>query len=402
MKQCAKCLETKPLDAFNVATQSKDGRRPRCKECRVADRALLRPAIADDFEVKGTSSELSPDGEIKTQWVQARPERTIIEGVKEAIPTAHYVKGMSTLVDESGKVVAQWIKTSVEQEARYDALIKAIKTIVEPWDGFDPVAAPSYSDDDLMCIYPMGDPHIGMFTWGEETGTDFDMKIAERNLCGAVDQLVASAPNAKRALLLNLGDYFHGDNPQNRTTRSGHALDIDTRWAKVLRVGLRAFRRNIDRALEKHEIVEVWSMIGNHDDCSSIMLSLALEQAYEREPRVLINTSPAKHQAMQFGQNMISSTHTDTCRMRDLIRIMACDWPEMWGATRYRYGYTGHVHHDSAIEEPGAKVESFRTLAPKDAYHSASKYRSGQDMKCITLHREYGEISRNTVGISRL
>jgi hypothetical protein len=46
--------------------------------------------------------------------------------------------------------------------------------------------------------------------------------------------------------------------------------------------------------------------------------------------------------------------------------------------------------------------ESFRTLAAKDAWHSGQGYRSGRDMKCIILHKEFGEIGRQTVNLAML
>lgn len=37
MKTCSKCGETKPLDEFHKYKRSKDGRVPRCKDCRRAE-----------------------------------------------------------------------------------------------------------------------------------------------------------------------------------------------------------------------------------------------------------------------------------------------------------------------------------------------------------------------------
>lgn len=37
MKTCTKCGETKPLDSFHRHPRSRDGRKPRCKACRVAE-----------------------------------------------------------------------------------------------------------------------------------------------------------------------------------------------------------------------------------------------------------------------------------------------------------------------------------------------------------------------------
>ena len=43
---------------------------------------------------------------------------------------------------------------------------------------------------------------------------------------------------------------------------------------------------------------------------------------------------------------------------------------------------------------------AFNTLAGKDAWHSASGYRSKQSMKAITLHKTHGEVTRNTVTLA--
>jgi hypothetical protein len=248
----------------------------------------------------------------------------------------------------------------------------------------------------------MGDPHLGMFAWAQETGQNFDLKIAEANLVGAVDHLVGLAPPAEEALIINLGDFYHTDNQTNRTARSGHALDVDSRWSKVLGVGIRAMRRCIDAALKKHARVTVICEIGNHDDHSSVMLAHCLSQFYERDPRVTVDVSPAKFHWYRFGRNLIGTTHGDTAKPDRLPAVMACDRPKDWGETEHRYWYTGHVHHDSLKEYPGCIVETFRTLAPGDAWHRGQGYRSGQDMKCDVLHREFGRINRHVVGIRQL
>ena len=81
---------------------------------------------------------------------------------------------------------------------------------------------------------------------------------------------------------------------------------------------------------------------------------------------------------------------------------MAADRAEDWGDTEYRYWYTGHIHSKNSMEFPGCTWESFRTLAAKDAWHSAMGYRSGRDMNSITLHKEYGEVGRNTASIKMI
>jgi hypothetical protein len=104
----------------------------------------------------------------------------------------------------------------------------------------------------------------------------------------------------------------------------------------------------------------------------------------------------------KFGVNLIGVTHGHTVKAKDLGEIMAVDCKDDWSNSEYRYWYCGHIHHDTKVEYRTCIVETFRTLAPKDAWHHGSGYRSGQDMKSITLHKDYGEEDRATVGIRRI
>lgn len=319
-----------------------------------------------------------------------------------AIPPGHLVKGVSTLVGADGETKAQWIKTTKQEEDRYTALIEAMSKIAEPWQGkAEPTPPPSFSDEDLLCVYPMGDPHLGMHAWADEAGDNFDLSIAERNLYTAADRLVSLAPKAERGLIANLGDFFHADG-KGATTTKGTRVDVDTRWPKVLATGVRLMRRIIERALDCHKHVTVINEIGNHDDHSSIMLSVCLAQFFERETRVTIDTSPAAFHWYRFGSCLLGFHHGHLVKHRELGEIMAADRPEDWGETEHRFFHVGHVHHDTVKELRGVTVESHRTLATADAWHHGQGYRSGHDMKMDVLHRRFGRINRHIVGIDQI
>ena len=311
------------------------------------------------------------------------------------------VTGQSVLYDAEGKVKLQWVKSKKDDTAEAARhVFEAYKDKLPQVERRLPMRE-SFSDDYLSVI-PFGDPHVGLHSWAEETGDDFDLKIAERDLCAAVHRLVNTSPETRHCLIANLGDYFHADNMDAQTWRSGHKLDVDSRWAKVLRIGLRAIRQCIESALERHETVTVINAIGNHDDHSSIFLTVALSHIYENEPRVVINDLPRAVHFHEFGKVMLAVTHGHSIKMAQLPLVSATEEPEIWGRTRFRYGLTGHIHHDSAKEYNGMKVESFRTLSARDAYAASHGYRSGRDMKCIVYHRDFGEVERHTVSIEML
>jgi len=307
------------------------------------------------------------------------------------------VKGVSTLYDEDGQVKVQWVKTQ-NQGFSPEEIAEAFNESLADFTAC-PVTAPKELDKDLLATYVYGDPHIGMLAHRDESGEDFDLKIATRDLQRATKMLVDRSPPAENSLILQLGDFFHSDTPQNRTTRSGNVLDVDGRWFKVLNVGIDLMIELIISALTKHQNVVVKNIVGNHDDTSSIMLSVAINKYFRNESRVTVDTSPAKFWYYQFGKVLIGSTHGDTAKPEKLPQIMAADKPKEWGDAEYRYWYTGHIHNRQAMEFPGVLWESFRTLAGKDAWHSGQGYRSNRDMSCIIHHREYGEIGRNTASL---
>lgn len=367
-------------------------------------RAVLElGSIEAAADALGKSAERVRDDLTAAERQAARVGYAPAHDMTHTAPVGFSVKGVSTLYGNDGSVRGQWVKTAADRESQLAALFDAVQSIVEPFRGrSDAPRAPQHGDESLLAVYPMGDPHFGLFAWADECGEQFDLSTAEANLVAAVDKLVGLAPAAKQALVINLGDFFHTDNSSNRTARSGHALDVDGRWQQILAVGIRAMRRCVDRALEKHESVRVINAIGNHDDHSAIVLSLCLAGYYENNPRVTIDTSPSPFHWLRFGACLLGVTHGDSAKFADLPGIMAHDRAEDWGATKHRFWYCGHVHHDSLKEFPGVTVETFRTLAARDAWHHRSGYRSGRDMKLDILHRDHGRIARHIVGIDRI
>jgi hypothetical protein len=319
-----------------------------------------------------------------------------------ADPAFGQVHGTSTLLDADGNLRLQWVKTKAG-EPTAEEIAKLFRDVMTDMPRLPKIARPKGRFvNDLMVVYPMGDPHIGMYAWAAETGQDFDLTIAERNLASATAHLVECAPASETALIANVGDFYHADNTDNKTLRSGHSLDVDTRWAKVLRVGIRTMRACIEHALKKHKHVHIINEIGNHDDHSSQMLTVALALYYEKNPRVTFDESSGKFHYHRFGKNLIGVTHGDGPKPEQLGPIMATDRAQDWGQTEHRYWYTGHIHHRKVVEMAGCTAESFRTLAARDAWTAGSGYRSGRDMCSIVLHKEYGEVERHRIDIAML
>ncbi len=314
------------------------------------------------------------------------------------------ISGTSTLYDVDGNIKIQWVKTQLNKEKYLDAVKEALLDVFDEYEGkSQKIRAPIiFGHKDLLAVYPMGDPHLGMYAWADECGEDFDCDIAKKNLCDAVDNLVDRSPPAHTAIILNLGDFFHADNQSNQTSQSGNSLDVDSRWARVIKIGVQAMIQCVYSALKKHKKVVVRNVIGNHDDHSSQMLSIAMDLFFSNNPRVVVDDSPSHFWYYQHGKVLLGSTHGDMAKPDKLEGIMAADKKVEWGQTDYRYWLTGHIHNQQVKEFAGCVWESFRTLAAKDAWHSAMGYRAGRDMKAIIYHKDFGEVERHTMSIAML
>jgi hypothetical protein len=352
------------------------------------------------------------DGESNSYYsrvVQAVQKKAAQRGFSPAhdmshiVPDGFKVKGTSTLYDEFGKPRMQWVKSNADEERRWELFREAVAVLSEEVKGLAPsTPAPSHSLADLLTVIPMGDPHFGLYCWAAETGDDFDSDKARAITLAAVDRLLASAPNSETCVILPLGDVFHANDQTNQTPAHKHQLDVDTRFVRVLQIGIATYRHAILRALQKHQKVIVRFIQGNHDPQSVWSLAFSMAAYFENEPRVEVDLSPSKFWFYRFGKVLLGSTHGDTVKPDALEGIMASDRAEDWGQTKYRYWYTGHIHSSNKKEFRGCVWESFRTLAAQDAYAAGHGYRAGRDMLAIVHHKDYGEIERHRCDVGML
>jgi len=372
---------------------------------RLRSRAIPPPVppLPEGFDVASVSTQIDANGETRGQSIKARAH---VEPAADTVPDGHIVSGVSTLIGPNG-VTAQWVKTRGDKDRSLQAWIDAAPAVLERVapgvrDAIAPTAAPALDalDDDRCVGYVIGDAHIGMLCWAPETGANWDVKIAEGVMHEAIDYLFATTPRTRECLIVNVGDLQHADSPTNATPEGGNRLDVDGRDQRVRRAVIRVLRYYIERALEKHERVTYINQPGNHDPYATSWLGLLLATAFEREPRVEIDTSPAPWRAHQFGRNMITVTHKPQ-QGEDIGHQMAALWPEMWGATEHRVCLAGHVHHQTRKERPGFEIETFGILAPRDAWHAGRGYLAKRRMTAIVWHREHGEDSRATFHVSR-
>jgi len=306
----------------------------------------------------------------------------------DMVPVLGWAK--SSVPDENGLTYSYMLKP----DAANDDIIDRIRSAVEGIAPALPVDPPGLVDDDLMTLYPIADAHVGMMAWGIETGEDYDTKIAVDRLTNWVGKCVASSPPSKTAIVLGVGDLLHADDQTNMTPRSKHALDVDTRHFKTIDMTIAAIGSCIEAARVKHETVLVRILPGNHDMHAYMAILFSLFERYREDARVIVQKEPGEFFAHEFGKVLIAAHHGDKAKAQNMVLHLADRYPEMWGRTRHRFLFTGHLHHHKSQDIGGVQWEQLRAVTSKDAYATAHGYTARSEMQAVTYHRERGEVSR--------
>lgn len=313
-------------------------------------------------------------------------------------PAGMFLKGTSTLYDADGTMVMQWVKNNREFERQAEAL----EQLVESLEGRIKPARPvkrvrsAERNGELLNLYVLTDAHLGMYAHHEEGGSNWDLSIAEDKINEAFDDLSGRMPKASQAVLCELGDFLHSDGMFPVTPTSGHVLDQDSRYWKVIDTATRVLRGAIDKLLRKYDKVSLLICQGNHDPSTSIAIQRIFASFLSDEPRIDVLLSPLPYYAMPFGDVLLGFTHGHKAKRAKLPDVFTSEFRKLVGQTKQTFIHTGHFHSQAVEEFGSAIIEQHPTIAARDSHSSHGGWNSMRAMKAITYHSTRMEISRCT------
>ncbi len=315
------------------------------------------------------------------------------------VPDGHKIKGVSTFYNEDGNPVRQWVKSQTDEQRQFEILVERLESANENLPKFKPTAAPKSVDQDLLALATITDFHLGMYAYEAETGDDWDIRIARDVFLNAINDMIKASPAAGIGMLCQLGDFLHWDGILSVTPQSGHILDADTRYGKLVELSMSVMTEACKLMLKRYGKVLVVSAEGNHDISGSIWLRKHLKHTFSNETRLEVIDNDFPYYAYLHGKTMLGFHHGHKMKLAALHKLFASEprFRSMWGKADYTYLHTGHYHHERLIEDGGAIAEMHPTLSGRDAYAARGGYVSARGAKIITYSKVDGEISRSTV-----
>jgi hypothetical protein len=316
------------------------------------------------------------------EWAVDRFEVHTSEGYRKDRKVDWHVRDGQVLtgdVEDSGKMLivpmyhirVKFIRKVQEIRGRQcvEDLIQAAKAAAPKY----PKITHKQTAGELLYEIGIPDLHFGRLTWEEETGENYDIKIARKMVLQVLVELLSYSKlfNVGK-ILLPIGNDFFNVNNKEGTTSHGTRQQEDTRWQKTYRAGRELAIEMIDTCASVAP-VDVLIVPGNHDEERIFALGDALDCWYHGNKRVTVNNKAMKRKYYVYGNNLIGFTHGSEEVRGSLTAIMPVEVPDLWAKTTYREWHTGHKHHKTDTvqrvdENFGIVVRILRSLAPIDAW----------------------------------
>jgi hypothetical protein len=308
--------------------------------------------------------------------------------------------------------VCVWLKAREQSELQLESI--AEKTIAQmashapTMEQYRGLVLPATNSSGKMLELDIMDVHLGMLSWSQETGKDYDAEIAGSRYMQGLFSLVGLSEQVcarPEAILLPTGnDFLHIDTERGSTT-GDTPVDVDTRATRVFELGKMLIVKAVDYLLTKTPVVVVPFVPGNHDRFSLLHLAQTIAAWYRNmSGRVIVDFSPRLRKYTRWGKCLLGHTHGSEEKRARLPMIMAHEEPEAWAGTVHRAWRLGHWHSAGSFLVPvgetidGVWVEQSAALAPRDAWHTRKGFVGAPAQATATLwDKEKGPQTRFSV-----
>ena len=340
------------------------------------------------------------------KWEVGRKDKTVDLEWQKGVATGRVKDTGKIHVEPLFQVKVKLSRRKVDKDLglQKEAVIEEIKAYMK--SPFDPakilkkygLAANQFAAGKKNCALEINVPdlHLGKLAWGEETGDNYDIKIAVERYKNAVAELISRTNISEiEKFILVVGHDFLNVDAKNNMTTAGTVQSSDVRFYKMVKIGKQLLIDTIDE-LSLLAPVDVVVVPGNHDTNSMLMMGDILLAFYHNSKVVNVFNDPAPRKYYRYGQTGLMYTHGHSEKIDDLGIIFATENKQLWAETAFHRVHLGHFHHQKQIrfkdvqEQVGCTIKIISSLSSNDAWHTEKGYLSLKGAEAFLYHRDHG------------
>ena len=262
-----------------------------------------------------------------------------------------------------------------------------------------------FKTDGILLELSCPDLHLGKLSWNEETGEDYDIKIACERFREAINDLLSKTPlDIVDRILFPIGNDMIQIDSRKGTTTAGTIVDSDSRFRKMLIIAKNLLIETIDK-LSMIAPVDVIVVSGNHDYDTMFSLGMILEAFYHNNSSINIDNSAKQRKYYQYFNTGILFTHGNEEKHNDLGLIFATENPKLWSSVKFREVQLGHFHKNKKLnyvsvdDFTGFQIVVLPSLSAADFWHNSKGYMSLKQAKAFLYDKTKGKIAEFTYNI---
>ena len=336
----------------------------------------------------------------------SRESDTIIQGNEQQMSDADFL--LTSHGFNPDQWVLVWAKNSVYNVQRKGGMVDTFyssRITVQPNKGItekDTLAhfiekAEKYSpvqprtvkqSSENILVINIADVHLGQLSWGEETGENYDYKIATARFKELIHDIIAKSPHKQygKIYFISGNDFFNTDTVTNTTT-AGTQQTNDVRHQKMFDKGCDLLIWAVDalRSAFPQSPIETLLVPGNHDTMMSYHAAKVMYAWFKNDKTVTIDISPKLHKGFAYGATALLFTHGQN-ELKNLEWAYT-EFRNLIGSTRCTEIHVGHKHRIKVEEKNGAIIRSNPTPAALDNW----SYAQGYGAVAQTISRVYSK-----------
>ena len=224
-------------------------------------------------------------------------------------------------------------------------------------------------NDENVLIINFFDVHFSKLAHKEETGMEYNYKIAEQIIIDNIMKYINRFKDRSfEYIYFAIGqDFFNSeaDGMTNKNTKQ----DNDLRYSEMFKKGVNILITVIDLLKEAfHCKIYVPLVQGNHSTYVEFYAAQYLYAWYRKDDQVEIDAEPTPRKYYKYGVNLFGFTHNSEEKDR-LYNLMQIEEPQKWADTIERTWFTGHLHCEDVKDKAGVFIRQAPTLCGIDAWH---------------------------------
>lgn len=281
--------------------------------------------------------------------------------------SAFYSKGKG----DKGWLVTGLFKNITKEEQVVNSFQEFLKTYKSDYKPEKSICINDKFSNPTMVEISLADAHIDK--WGLE-GASIE-EHCDKYL-SILDNLIVRAyqsNNIEEIVFVCGNDYFNADNWQNGTTLHCNIQDINERWDLAYEKGFDTLVKAITKLKHYCKNLKVIMVQGNHAKTKEFFLGHALEVYFKDNKDIAFDRTSAPRKIHVYHNTAIMYHHGN-CKIDQLPLIMASEFPEQWGSTKFHRVHTGDKHFYMEKEISGVRIKQYPSISQTDRWHNENNY----------------------------